>query len=217
MKYKLTGASASPDTGLLKKEAGEYTFLQNIRGWGGRTAKRTGVQFSASVTNVMGIFDLQNDGDPTSLDKILVVDGDGDLVLYDYSELVTIFDYLFSTGITLSLQSSDLNWWDITPNTTTGVISPTVVTAPASTRSTDLSISQSQTFGFIDSTGIWRLQVDSLDGTVYTTRYATATSTNSFTTNLGFATGVGPVFQDELLTRWRLTVSTAGQLTATAI
>lgn len=215
---KLIGATLAPDVGNLKKLPGEYDNLQNVRGWGMRIAQRRGIGVGVTISSgVMGLFDLQNDGDPLSPDKIAVITYDGRLILYDFSELTTAFDFLFSTGITLILQSSDDNWWECTVDSTTGLITTTAIAAPATTISEDLDVRQDQFFGFNDSTGAWRVQVDAGTGTLSTRRYGTTTGIEVYSSNQAFVKTVGPVFQDSQLVRWRMGIGNDGLITTTAI
>lgn len=211
-------SSLSPDLGLLKRSKGEYGNLQNFRGWGKKIAKRRGIQFSQSQeSGIMGIFDLRNDGDPLSPDKILVVNGDGEFVLYQYSEFITVFNFLFATGFKLVLQSPDLTWWSVAPNTTTGIPESIVISTPVSTISTDLEVSQSQYFGFQNTSNIYRFTVDSGTGSLQVTSFAYTTGTVVYSQNQAFVNGVGPVFQDETLSRWRLQINNSGALITTSI
>lgn len=211
--------------GKLKTDDGQYSVLQNVRGWGGLGSKRRGVRTSARMSSgIMGIFDLKSEGDAATLDKILVVTANGDLNLFDYSELITVFDYLIEDGAGLVLQSANLSWWDIDPASGNGVIRTEGVAAPSSPRSTDLNIQQGQLFGFADSSGIWRRFVfeqvgisGSKIGFLRGRRYALHEATTSYSSDLAFSTGVGPVFQTAELQRWRWTISNSGISRLTSI
>lgn len=209
----LTGCSVKPDLGALKRTSGEYAFLQNIRGRGRRVFKRTGVQSFASLNyGIMGMFDLKEDDDVFSPDLFLVWDNNGSLTTYGPTELITTFTftYDFTTGGALYLQSPDLNWWNITLDTTP-LITVTGVAAPGTTISTDLIILQSQLLGFKDSTGQSRLYIE--DGTIKTKRYAPASALIFYSTIQAFVTGKGPVFVDlSSADRWRLEVLNGGIL-----
>ena len=203
--------------GLLKRAPGEWQVLQNLRGWGDRIKRRQGTRTSVTLdTGIMGIFDLAVDGDPLSPEKILVIGFDGTFNLYDFSELVSIFDYLFSTSTLLYLQSPDLNWWDVTPDSGTGIISPEVVAAPGTTITSDLNVFQNQLFGFLDSTGVWAISVGT-QGSPVTSRYGLASGETLYTSTQAFESGFGPVFQDNLLTRWKLGINNAGALTTEVV
>jgi hypothetical protein len=206
------------DMGDLKRTEGEYQWLQNVRGWGGLGSKRRGVESSVIIdSGIMGIFDMRNDGDPTSLDRILVTTHDGDIISYDFSELVTIFDYLFAASIQLAIQSPDLNYWDITPNSSTGIISPTVIATPSSPSSTQLVLGQNDLFGFLDSTGVWRMYVSGNLGNITTKRYGLASSATTYSTIQAFTNGNEPVFTDNFNTRWQISINNSGILSTTAI
>lgn len=208
----------APDTGELKHSDGEFSNLQNIRGWGKLGSKRRGIQFSTSLSGgVMGMFDLQIDGDPTSPNKILVVCTDGNFYLYDYSEFITVFDFMFDTGFYLLLQAPDLTWWRVSINATTGIPNITGVVAPINTITQDQFIPQSQIYGFKNSSNAWRIFVGSA-GNIKTQSYATPASTVLYTSNQAFETGFGPVFQDStFLNNWRIKVANGGILGTVSI
>lgn len=209
-KLILKGFTQSPDTGLLKNGINEYENLQNIRGWGDLGSKRRGVQTRVTLdTGIMGMFDLKIDSDPTSPDKIAVFTNGGDLVLYNYSELISSFDFMFETGITLALQSPDLNWWKLDVSSTFP-LGTTGIVAPSTTISQDLNISQNELFGFQDATGVTRVFID--DKIIETKRYNLSTPVVSYSTVQAYTNGFGPVFQDSLLQNWRLVVDNTGAL-----
>jgi len=210
----LQGFSNLTDVGLLKLRDNEYPVLQNIRGF--TRAKRNGILSKAVLTSgIMGVFDLKVEGDPYSPDKILIVTRNGEFVVYEFSEISTVFDYLFATGITLNLQSPDSNWWSVAPDASTGILIKTGISAPSTTRSTDLFIGAGQLLGFIDASGVWRIYVQ--DGNIRKSRYATSTATTNYSSALSFVTGVGPVFEDTDLERWRITINNSGNLITTSI
>lgn len=130
---------------------------------------------------------------------------------------ITNIDYLFD-GAKLLLQSSDLNWWDVTPDPISGVPRNVVVAAPGSSLSANLVLSSSQVMAFKDSTGNWKLSADQYAmgwaterlGTVplYTTRY---------TADRAFATGFGPVFTDGAGNLWKLQANIVTGLEAITI
>lgn len=211
----MTDAFLTPDVGLLKGTDSEWDNLQNLRGWGKRIARRRGVRQSLSFdSGVMGIHDLLVDDDPTSLDRVLITLNDGSIVFVTNDEIFVAFTYLFNGG-TLALQSPDNNWWNITPDSN-GLINPTVIATPSSTISTDLNLGFNDTFGFLSSTVIYRLAVDT-QGIPNILTYGLATGENEYTTIQAFTKTCGPVFTAQDLTRWRLTIDNAGSLTTTSI
>lgn len=222
-KKVLTGFATVPDTGSIKSEPGEYESLQNYRGWGKFGAKRQGVQTCfTQAFGVMGMFDLKNDGDPTSMDKILIVDANGSITLYDFTDFIIAFDYEIDTtnGGHLVLQSPDLNWWQLEPNTS-GVLQITGSSAPGTTISTNLRILQNQYFGFLDNNNLWGMYVDAGGVTplLKTKQYSKSlVPVTKYTTIQGFTTGFGPVLQDTLGQQWwRIGISNAGAITYTSI
>lgn len=202
------------DTGRTKVESGEWQYLQNVRGWGGRGRKRQGVQTVAKPTSgIMGFFDLENGaGTP---DKVVVWLNSGSLLLYDWSELTTTFDYLMDGG-NLILQSPDLDWWQVSPDAATGLLGILGVAAPSVTRSTDLVLGQDETFGFKQTAYVWRLFVPST-GFPTVRQYALAGGSATYTTDLAFSTGSGPVFTDEYLVRRRIEVANGGIIQTTEV
>lgn len=203
-KFQLT-----PDGGNLKTAPGEWGQLQNLRGWGGRGRKRQGISTSARLdSGIMGMFDIENGAGST--DAIMVITHAGNMLLYDFSELTTAFDYLFTTG-RLLLQSPNLDWWSVYPGAATGIMQVDGVAAPASSQSADLRIGQGETFGFLETTLVWRLNISSAPA-VTTKQYALAGGSTTYTTDLSFATGYGPVFEDDYLVGRRLFVADGGFL-----
>lgn len=90
MKQPHYGLDVKPDLGLLKTKQGQYTNAQNLRGRGKRCFKRTGINtLQVLPTGIMGIHDLHVDGDPNSLDKIIVWGYDSNLYFFppDFSSM----------------------------------------------------------------------------------------------------------------------------------
>lgn len=211
-----TGAASNPDSGSLKNTSSEYNGIQNIRGWGNFIAKRRGIQNSAIIdSGIMGMFDLYNDGNPLSPNKIMVVTANGDFILFDYNELVIFFDYLFSPGIKLVLQSPDGNWWSVAPDED-GILTTTVVSTPSNILTEDLIIENNQFFGFQMSLSIYRLNVTT-SGELQITSFATTGGTVVYNQNQPFQNGVGPIFEDAAFAHWRLEIGNDGSLTATTV
>lgn len=203
------------DTGRTKVDPGEWQYLQNIRGWGGRGRKRQGVSTVAKPNSgVMGFFDLENGAG--SADKVLVWLNSGTILLYDWTELTTTFDYLIGTGGRLLLQSPDLDWWSVAPDTTKGILGVTGVAAPVSSVSSDLLIGAGETFGFLETSAVWRLSIPS-SGFPTVRQYALAGGSAIYDTDLAFDTGYGPAFTDDYLVTRRLSVANGGILTTTEI
>ena len=217
MKGILQRADLTPDTGSLKNTPGQYDFLQNVRGYGGIIAKRNGIRnITALDGGIMGIFDIYRDGDPTSPDKILVVDGEGNFQIYAWTEFTTVFNYTVADGGTFAQQSADLNWWSIAPGTNS--ITVTGIAAPATTRATDLVVGQGEIFGSVDGSTTWRYFVANQYPPVANAiqEYGAVSSDTVFST-LAFTSAVGLVFEVDTLERYRVGVNNAGELTITGI
>ena len=211
----LHGFDVKPDLGKLKRAPSEYENLQNVRASGDRGQKREGIAPVYSFSSgVMGIWDLKTDDDPTSNNKVAIWTRDGTMTLFELSEIISSFEYLIDTGITLYLQSPDLNWWSWAPNSS-GLMVGTVVAAPSSSQSTDFNVAVGQLFGFEDATGIWRLKT--VNGFYQTQRYALAPYTTLYSTTLSIATGAGIVFEETNLNRVRISTNNAGSLITTVI
>lgn len=221
----LKGFSQVPDVGSLKTDNGEYSFLQNVRGFGRLGAKRLGVQSRVVMeSGIMGMHDLKIDDEPTSPDKIMIVTYDGSITIFDWSEFIVVFDYIFSTGFHLNLQAPNLKWYSVVPTSpTVGSWVLTEIAAPASTIATDFPLAANQLFGFQDASGIWRMHPRYLSGLAFpgvgATRYAAGIAVTTYTADRSFVTGVGPVFTDEKPTpqNWRLTVTNAPALMMTSV
>jgi hypothetical protein len=213
----LTGFTAVSNVGLTKTKDSEYSNLQNVRGNFKFGSKRRGVQGMVTLSNaVLGIFDLKIDGDADSPDKIAVYDGAGNIILYDPTELTVLFEWLFASTVYLNLQSPDLNWWEVYPDATTGILKCNGVAAPASTTSTDLFIPNNALYGFVASTTkIYRVYV-SIENInqprVAVKQYGNSSAVTTYTSVVGYTTGSGPVFQDNLLRNHRLRVLNGGFL-----
>jgi len=219
MKGLLQRCDLTPDTGSLKNTSGQYDFLQNVRGFGGLIAKRNGIlNIDELDAGVMGIFDMYRDGDPTSPDKVLVVDGDGDFQVYDWTELTTVFNYVISDGGTYYQQSADNSWWQIYPDSGTGQLVVAGVAAPTSTRSTDLIVAQGEIFGSVDGTTTWRFFVENTYPPVANAvqEYGAVSADATFS-SIAFTKAVGLVFELDTLERYRVGVDNAGALTLTGI
>ncbi len=208
--------STVPDKGLLKCDAGEYPLMQNIRGIGGRGFKRAGIKTSARLSTApMGIFDLyMGAGTP---DKVAIITRDGYLTLYGLTELVLNFDHLMASGVNIALQSPDLTWYLVAPNATTGIMRTTEATvAPTTIRSSDLVIQQGQLLGFATATLIWGQSITT-GGFIRTTEFVLAEATTTYTADLAFSFGHGPVFEDANVVLHRLNVANGGILGTTEL
>lgn len=212
-----TGASATPDTGQLKGTKSEWNNIQNVRGWGNFISKRRGIQTGVtSAYGTLGIFDLKNDGDPLSQNKILVVNTNGDFVLYDYSELVVVFDFLFSQNVPLGLQSQNGTWFSMAPNNA-GQLVVTVISAPINTISSNLIVLNYQFFGFQMASNVYRVRVDSIQQALTTQSYSQTGGTVVYQTIQAFNYGFGVIFQDQALNNWMLSIQNSGSLTLTIV
>jgi hypothetical protein len=202
----LQGFSAVPDVGNLKLNKDEYAGLINIRGFGRLGAKRTGIRTLASYdSGVMGIFDLRNDGDPGSADKILVVLQNGDLVTYSQSDFDPQFYWGFELGSGITMQSSDGRWWDLKADPDLDKLYLNEVAAPAYQRNSNFTFSSGQWVGFSGTLGIERLWVE--DKKFKVQRYGFGEPKFLFQYNVGFRYPWGPVFTQDSGTRWRVGVS----------
>lgn len=220
----LQGFAAKPDLGATKTAASEYLGLQNIRGRGYYGFKRQGVQYKASFTSgVMGIFDLAIDGDPLSLDKIMVISR-GRLTFFVWSEFVNTFNYLFAAGTKLNLQAPNLQWYSVAPVSASNPaweILP--ISAPVITLSVNLVVSANQLYGFADSTGAWRMFTSIIPGTdvatIESTRFNPPSALTTYSSAQSYNTGFGPVFQDNTTSpqNWLLSVTNAPALSLTPI
>jgi hypothetical protein len=215
----LQGFNTITDTGYLKADDGEYTWLQNVRGWGGAGRKRKGVQTLRTFGGgVMGWLDMRVDNDATVMDKILIVTGDGSLWSLAPEELAISFDYLINTTSNgkLYLQSPNLTWFDCTP-TSAGAINPTEAAAPTTTITADQVIAQSEAFGFLFASVTWLLGVDELTQAIMLTEYPVVSGLTTYTTTRAFVTGVGPVLTGSTGLQYRVSVNNDSSLTTTEL
>lgn len=130
---------------------------------------------------------------------------------------VTNIDYLFD-GARLLLQAANLEWWDVTPDPTTGSPTNTVVTAPGTTLAANLSIAVNQYLAFKDSTGNWRMTADQYAMGWATERLGTVPNyTTRYTADRAFEFGFGPIFTDSAGNLWKLYARTGEGLDAITV
>lgn len=213
----LAGFSTGSNVGLTKTRDDEYSNLQNVRGNFLFGSKRRGVQGMVTLSYaILGIFDLKIDGDASSPDKIAVYDGSGSIVIYNPTELIVLFEFLFASSIYLNLQSPNLDWWEVYPDATTGILQCNGIAAPATTISSDTFIPVNALYGFTaSSTKIWRLFVDlqNISNPAISVReYGPSSAVTTYSSVQAYTTGSGPVFQDNLLRNHRLRVANGGFL-----
>lgn len=205
----LQGFNCIADSGYLKQEDGEYSHLQNIRGWMGKGAKRRGVRpIKNFTTGIMGMFDPYIDGEGNSLNKIIIVTQNGSLWLMDPTELTTTMDFLHGTASKFYMQSPDLSWWDCGP-TSAGLLTPAGITYAGASISADLTIAATQSYGFSFTGKTYRWWVGT-DGAISLREYVAVSGLTEYTTTRAFATGYGLIFTSDDLTQRKLTIDNAG-------
>jgi hypothetical protein len=133
--------------------------------------------------------------------------------LYDLTET---FTYLVASGTRLIIQSADLNYWNCTPNNTTGLIQPVVVAAPAAAAQVaNFTVLNGESFGFINSAGnVVRLNADQDRSGWYLQGLGATTSLTTISTDLVFTVASGFSFRivDYLSNVWKLTVNNSGNM-----
>jgi len=222
MKGILQKADLTPDTGSLKNTPAQYDFIQNVRGYAGIISKRNGIRNISSVpVGVMGIYDIYRDGDPTSPDRILVLDGAGNLWVYQWSEFTSIvsgFQYVIGQGGSLLQQSPNGTWWSIYPVADNRKFAVKEMAAPATTRTTDLVIHQDELFGSIDGSTTWRFGIDNSfpPNAIASQEYGPMLADTTFST-LAFTSAVGLVFELDTLVRYRVGVANDSAITITEL
>lgn len=129
--------------------------------------------------------------------------------------LSNTFSYLVANGTRLVIQSPDLNYWNITPNSS-GLISPVVVAAPAAAAQTaNFTVLNGESFGFIGSTGnVTRLTASQDYNGWYLEGYGITTAITSITTDMVFTVASGFSFriQDYSGNVWKMTMDNSGNL-----
>lgn len=194
----------------VKLSMGYVPFACNMLAQSDVWERRAGRDWSERMTGMaLGLFNVEwEDGTSFRLAQV------GD-VFYNLS---VTFDYMVDTGYRWLAQSPDLNWWNLTPDTTTGAITPTVVTYTGTTISADLVITKYQLFGFrASSTKIYRVRLEALTASIIREEYGIASVATLYSTDQAYATGYGLVFEDLLGNRWRCTVDNGGIIVKTAL
>lgn len=131
-------------------------------------------------------------------------------------DLTTQFTFLIAYGNRLIIQSPDLNYWDVTPNDSTGLINPTIVALPATPpQNADFTVQNGESFGFINSaSSVVRLDADETYYGWYEKSYGSSTSLVTFTSDLVFTIASGYSFRikDSHGNTWRLYTTNDGNL-----
>lgn len=130
------------------------------------------------------------------------------------------FTYAFNFGIRLILQSASLAWWNVTPNATTGLISPTVVADPATpSKTSDLFVDASQSLAFRGNSGFTQLSIDQLNEGWYLHGGNGDFGAITFTSDVVFsyASGASLIMADLQGNTWRYSMTNDGDLIVTTV
>lgn len=210
----IQGAKGLNDSyGETKLPPGFVPFAVNYSASGDTWNRRSGRTFFLLETGqVMMISTLQwDDGTSNNIADI-------GSTLYDLS---VVFTYLVASGTRLIIQSPDLNYWDVTPNDTTGLINPTVVAVPAATpQVANFIVLNGESFGFVNSTGkITRLAADQDHFGWYLQGLGATTSLVPISTDLVFTVASGFSFRikDYLANTWSLQMDNSGGFYAVTV
>lgn len=130
------------------------------------------------------------------------------------------FTYLFEAGIRLVIQSPDLNYWDVTPDATTGLINPTVVSAPSATAQTsNVTLGENDSIGFVVTGGIVRLNVTEEAGIWFLEMQSNSPALSFISDDWVFtiASGFSLRITDSVGNVWSFSVDNGGNLLVTTV
>jgi hypothetical protein len=134
---------------------------------------------------------------------------------------LSTFDYFVSSGIRLIMQSSALNYWDVTPNATTGLITPIIVSTPsAAPQTSDFIVAYDNTFAFYSSDGNpTRLTADEEHYGWYLIGETKPVSSTTISTDMVFTYSSGFFFkiEDQDGNTWKLSITSNGNLQAITV
>lgn len=202
------------EDGLGKTSAGYDVFALNALATGDVKERRSGrdMSFVVDGSAVRGIWPL------SWADGLRVIVGAIGTSWYDFTNTYT---FLFDTGVKLIIQSADGNYWDCTPDASTEIINPIVVSTPSATAQTaNRTISYGQLLGFEVTNGTVRLNADQNHWGWFLQKDGFATTpTNLVTTDWVFtiASGFSLRIVDKNGNSWKLGISNNGNLTATTV
>ena len=121
-------------------------------------------------------------------------------VALDFGFLTNI-DFLFNTGVRLLLQSSALDWWDVTPKADGQPVN-TIVSYSGATLAANQTIAATEVMAFKLSSTVY-MQIGALDFAYTIQRVASAPYyTTAYSSDRAFTTGFGPVFADAAGNSW---------------
>lgn len=203
-KYKGMNDRQAP----CKLERGNTSFEINLDAGTNSAERRAGrdFYFYSDTGAVTGLWQVTwQDGITTQIAAI-------GSKLYD---LTQTFTFLIAAGTRMVLQSPNLLYWNITPNSN-GLIQPTVVAAPAATpQAADFTVQNGESLGFARSGATTRLTADSGRYGWYLFQYGVSSGSTTYTTDIVFtaASGFKLKIKDPTLT-FTLDITNAGNLTA---
>lgn len=156
---------------------------------------------------VLGIFVLTwDDGTVSEVTQI----GDS------FYDVTIVFTYLFDIGISMIIQSPDGNYWDVTPEMTTGEILPTVVAAPvALPQTSNFTVLAGQTIAYkLDATSVTAEFADQDQNGWFLQGYDLSSGANEISSDMvfTFASGFHFRIQDDQLNMWSFSVTNDGNI-----
>lgn len=198
---------------LVKKDPGTLPFTLNYDADSDVWNRRAGRDLSFLVAGepVMNIYDFSwSDGIHVEIATI------GDEVY----NLSTSFAYLLDVGVRLIFQSPDLNYWDVTPSLTTGLITPTVVATPTATaQAGNLTVQMGEKFGFLGTTNTVQLGVGEPYSSWFAQVFGVSAPVSLVTDDLVFtsASGFSLIEKDFSGNSWKFSVDNIGQMIITTV
>ncbi len=137
--------------------------------------------------------------------------------LYDMS---ATFTYLVKAGVKLYIQSANGSYWNCTPDSTTGLITPSDSVVPTATpQAANFTVANGETFGFdLSSTATMQLDANLDRGGWFLNGVGGSFGATLITTDMVFTVASGFSFRitDYTGNTWSLSMSNDGDLLATS-
>ncbi len=193
---------------VVKMRNNDFPFALNFNPEGNDLGRRAGRDFSF----------ISSDGAVYAIKQIEFSDGTSSTVAQFGAFVYALevgFQYILNSGVRIIIQSADLNYWNVTPNSN-DLIAPTVVSAPAATaQAANITIPYGQKLGFASATGTVQLGADqNRPGGWFLLKFGSSVPTTAITTDWVFtvASGFSLRIIDGNANTWSFKVSNAGAL-----
>lgn len=196
----------------VKMDHGYTQFALNLDASRDVWKRRFGRDFSAYTSGlVLGIFQVEwSDGEINQIAQM-------GSAFYD---IISNFKYLFPVGLRYINQASDGQYWDCTPNVTTGLINPTPISAPSGAAQTgNVFVSYTENIGFKTTSGTTVLKASNVHFGWYLDLVDVVVDTANVGSDMIFSDASGFHLQkeDENGNVWEMRIADSGNLYSVTI